>query len=201
MIYTGVGSRKTPEPYMYLMSIIAVALGPDATLRSGAAKGADTAFEQGAYSKEIYLPWKGFNDSESELYLDILPERKIAEEVAESLHPAWKSCSDVAKKLHTRNVYQVLGRNLDHASDMLVCWTPDGANGKSINTTRHTGGTATAIRLAVANDVPVFNMLNDKDIKVLMDVVGKDEVQKVYEGIRGIIPENHGIPLSKLINQ
>jgi len=34
-------------------------------LRSGGAKGADEAFENGAGEKEIYLPWRGFRDNPS----------------------------------------------------------------------------------------------------------------------------------------
>ena len=41
-------------------------------LRSGGSPGADSAFEQGCDEghgrKEIFLPWQGFNGSESHLY-------------------------------------------------------------------------------------------------------------------------------------
>jgi len=48
-------------------------------------------------------------------------------------------CSDYAKKLHGRNVKQVLGDDLKTPSDFLLCWTKEG---------KDVGGTRTAIVLA-----------------------------------------------------
>lgn len=62
--YAGVGSRETPHEILALMTDVAKILGQHGwTLRSGGARGADTAFEDGAkgFKREIYLPWRGFN--------------------------------------------------------------------------------------------------------------------------------------------
>lgn len=199
MIFTGIGSRKTPEPYLYLMSFISVGLGDNVTLRSGAAKGADTAFENGSGKSEIYLPWKGFNDHQSELYLPNLPEYDTAIEIAKAIHPAWEKCSETAQKLHTRNVYQILGKNLDRPSDMVVCWTPDGANGYSLQTTQNTGGTATAINLAAKNNIPVFNILNAPERKNVIEVVGKKIIIDIVTELFDAIPDNVKHPLLLLL--
>lgn len=146
LIYTGVGSRETPQDIYTLMSKIAQKLSEmDYTLRSGGADGADLAFESGAGKKEIYIPWKGFNDSPSNFYN--IPEEAF--EVAAKIHPAWDKLGQGAKKLHARNILQVLGQNLDKPSKFLVCWT---SNGKD------TGGTRTAIVLAREYNVPVINL-------------------------------------------
>jgi hypothetical protein len=60
--YAGIGSRETPADVMALMGRVAARLEVLGwTLRSGAAQGADQAFEAGVSSKkEIFLPWKGF---------------------------------------------------------------------------------------------------------------------------------------------
>lgn len=145
-IYTGVGSRKTPNHVQHFFKDVARRLNAMGfTLRSGAASGADAAFQSGSIIEqtEIWIPWKGFNG----VYSDNLPS-DAAFTLASSIHPAWNRLSDGAKKLHARNCHQVLGRNLDTPSTFLLCWTE---YGKAI------GGTATAIKLALNNNVPVLN--------------------------------------------
>jgi len=142
--YTGVGSRKTPTHVLELMTRIAekcYRLGY--ILRSGGADGADLAFEAGAgFQKEIYLA------------AHCTPE---AEMLASKYHPAWNRCSVFARKLHGRNAFQVLGKGLDTPSMCLVCWTPDGCESHAERSIE-TGGTGTAISIANAYNVPIFNL-------------------------------------------
>jgi hypothetical protein len=158
-IYTGVGSRETPGPILATMSDIAEALARAGyILRSGAADGADHAFEIGAQrvpagSLEIYLPWKGFNGSTSLRY--VVTEAALA--LAETVHPHWAQLKDPVRKLHARNCYQVLGETLLRPAEFLICWTPDGCESE-LKRTRSTGGTATAIVLAQRNNIPIFNL-------------------------------------------
>lgn len=51
----------------------------------------------------------------------------------------------------SRNVYQVLGPNLDDPVEFIICWTKDG---------KASGGTGQAIRIANDYGVPVFNLKN-----------------------------------------
>lgn len=158
-IYAGVGSRRTPPDVLGLMRDIAHALALHGLrLRSGAATGADTAFEQGALragrrDSEIYLPWWRFNNHPSQLYITGHQARKMAAD----LHPNWDALSSGPRSMHARNCYQVLGFNLDAPCEALICWTPDGCEGAA-SRTRGTGGTATAIVLAERHGVPVFNL-------------------------------------------
>lgn len=158
--YTGIGSRETPQRILEVMNELAIVLDNKGwTLRSGGADGADSAFEMGAHiSKEIYLPWKGFNGNNSPLY-KLTPE---AWNMAEFIHPAWNRCSEGAKKLHTRNIYQVLGYDLNTPSKMLICWTRDGLE---------IGGTATAIRLAKSNGIKVINLGNTNDLERVLKYI------------------------------
>lgn len=199
MNYTGVGSRKTPLMYQYLLSIIAVGMG-SATLRSGGAVGADTAFENGAKNKEIYLPYKGFNDNPSELYLGRLYQEDLAVEIASSIHPAWNRCDTKAKQYHTRNVYQVLGLDLESPSDMLICWTPDAANGTTVPTSRVSGGTGTAIKLAAVNEIPVFNIADENSLRDVVGIIGKDKMLDILQGLSDIIPDGTRNRLTLLIS-
>lgn len=149
MFYTGIGSRQTPDEIQWHMMHLAEDLALlGHVLRSGGADGADTAFEIGCDrrggAKEIYLPWKGFNRRKG-----LVLNEEAAERIVSVLHPAWHNCRDSVKKLHTRNVYQVLGQDLATPSKFVVCWTKQG---------RIEGGTATAIRLAISQEIPVFNL-------------------------------------------
>lgn len=152
--YTGIGSRQTTPDILAQMEAIGSFLAErDYTLRSGGADGADSAFERGCGEdapREIYLPWKGFNGNASPFFLNKKDERFVkAKAIASQLHPAWDKCSHAAQMLHTRNVFQVLGWNLDRPSDFLICWTLDG---------KEFGGTATAIKLAKQHNVAVCNL-------------------------------------------
>lgn len=149
MIYTGVGSRQTPKNVQRKFYIIGRVLGKKGiVLRSGHAPAADMAFENGCDDvkgpKEIYLPWRGFNESNSNLY-------RITQE---GIDLATKYCPYLpyvkigTKKLLTRDVYQVLGYSLKEKSDFLICWTE---NGEKI------GGTAMAIKIAEDFNIPIFN--------------------------------------------
>lgn len=180
--YAGVGSRETPRDILQAMAHIAIALyGHGFTLRSGGAPGADTAFEKGVHRallqrevngedwgdpKEIYIPWEGFQRKQSNLsthgdpYVIRVTDTKAAYDLAAKHHPAWSHLSSWARRLHARNCYQILGRNLDSPVEFVVCWTKDGAE-NAAQTSKDTGGTGMAIRLADAYGIAVYNLANE----------------------------------------
>lgn len=154
MTYAGIGSRKAPLAQLERMTRAARRLAAMGyTLRSGAADGADLAFEAGAgEKKEIFLPWKEFNGSTSSF---VSPSRD-AMDVAAAVHPAWSRLSPAAQKLQARNSHQILGEDLRTPCDFVICWTPDGAETEKERAAA-TGGTGQAIALASRWGVPVFN--------------------------------------------
>lgn len=175
--YTGVGSRETPEDILELMKTLAYKLASDGyILRSGGADGADKSFQDGWWDNyqdtrhehgrpeaEIYIAWGGFNGLKLGMYGDsiVIPSGALAEkafDIAASIHPAWDKCSHGAKTLHSRNVFQVLGRDLKTPSKMLIAWT------KLTRAGEPTGGTATAIRLAEKHNIPCFNLNRVDDL-------------------------------------
>lgn len=83
------------------------------TLRTGGADGADNAFLEGCRAGngkvELWLPWQGFNGHRSEF----TPDRNELYQIASLLHPAWKGLKDSVKRLHSRNVGQILGEHFD----------------------------------------------------------------------------------------
>lgn len=167
--YTGIGSRETPTEILDLMHRIARHFTAQAWwLRSGGARGADTAFEEGAdlNEKEIYLPWKDFNNNPSKLYTPTADAYLIAS----TIHPIWESLSYSAKRVHARNVHQVLGRDIQTPSELVICWTKDGARSEQ-EATRESGGTRTAIVVADRYGVPVLNLRNEKDRNIISNLI------------------------------
>lgn len=173
--YTGIGSRETPQEVLDVMRKFAYLYAKKGyVLRSGGAEGADTAFAEGwgdAWSEsvnntmqsdckaEIYLPWNEFNGQLSTMEGRVLVTNKTileqAEQIASEVHPAWGSCKQGARKLHTRNVFQVLGATLDKPSTAVLCYAL--VQGSSVK-----GGTRTAVEIAKKYDVPVFNLAEPK---------------------------------------
>lgn len=148
--YAGIGSRTIPvEIGDKMLAIAAFMRDKGYILRSGGADGSDLSFESGAGDmKEIFIPWKNFNGSGSDLYHISWQ----ALEMAEKYHPKWDTLSQGARKLMARNCYQVLGLDLRTPVDLIVCWTHDGGI---------VGGTGQALRMARDLDIPVFNLYNE----------------------------------------
>lgn len=187
LFYAGIGSRKTPADVLDYMYEIARRLALKGfVLRSGKATGADTAFEVGALSVkgpcELWSPNKETNRYEG---TDCLPNDWHFEQ-ASLVHPAWKYLKqDWLKQLHARNIGQILGSDGSLPSSFVLCWTPDGAQEEK-DCTIKTGGTATAIRLASRNNIPVFNFQR-----------GLERKKEFYSLIKSLFPDRKPIVLNK----
>lgn len=157
--YAGIGSRETPQDICLLMGKTAAWLYEQGWfLRSGAAHGADAAFEAGHDAmrnsmamypnrKEIFLPWPGYNQSFSGLHPKLHPFQPHEIASSAKFHPTWDRCSEGAKALHVRNWRILFG--LDHTPvKFIVCWTQSG---------RSIGGTGQALRIAYDKGIPIIN--------------------------------------------
>lgn len=144
-------------------------------MRTGGAPGADTAFEAGALAAGgrvgLYLPWRGFEGRTEHVVLHEPSARAI--EMAPRFHPAWSSLKSGGRSLHARNVHQVLGSTCDNPASFVVCWTTDGAT-TAAETSARTGGTGTAIRVADAFCVAVWN-LRREDHRAMWERLTSDE--------------------------
>ena len=172
--YAGIGSRSTPEDICNKMTQIAEGFESIGyILRSGGADGADSAFEAGVkdpLNKEIYLPWHGFNDNDSELYI---PENvkgqeiyRRAAKIASDHHSGWKHMKSSVRRLMVRNVFQVFGGNLDQKVDFIICWTVNG---------RVAGGTGEALRIAETYDIRVYNLYLSSTVEDLRKLYIKEK--------------------------
>lgn len=158
--YSGIGSREAPEWILIYMQAVARWLGLKGyNLRSGHALGSDFAFEIGCDevqgSKEIFIPWIGFNGSNSHL----VANKELTFPVASKYHKYWDTLKETTKLLMGRNCNQVLGKELNDPVKFVLCWTKNG-NGE--------GGTGQAIRIALDYGIPIFDMgiyYNIEDLK------------------------------------
>lgn len=154
MYYTGIGSRETPDEFLELFTKISKRMEElNYVLRSGGALGADTAFEAGVstpQNKEIFVAWQNFRPNVKTDIYTYGEEYETAKKIAEELHPAWEKCKLGVRKLHTRNVYQILGRDLQTPSRVVFFYAKEKDGVVS-------GGTATAVKLARQRNIPTFN--------------------------------------------
>lgn len=192
--YAGIGSRFTPEDIMIKMSLIASILEKmQFILRSGGANGADSAFENGITDKyssmNIYLPDLKFNgrthDNKSYIYIesDESCEDYLRAKASLIYHPSKFNLKPAARKMMIRNYFQVHGRSTEEKSSFIICWTPNGANGKSIKTNWDDGGTGQAIRLASEENIPVYNL---KD-KRYSEMLAEDLVKLIMHNLNNSI--------------
>lgn len=187
--YTGVGSRETPKDILEFIEQVGYWLAQRGyTGRSGSAEGADKAFEKGFYDYlysqqtqnvsvgfEAYLPWKGFSDIQPDQYHIVtpnLPNYQEAVDIVSQIHPAWNKLGRGARALHTRNVYQVLGTDLQHKSCVLFCYAQPTRNKRGI-ITGVKGGTNTAVQLAMQHNIPIYNFYLETDIIKVKNMMDK----------------------------
>ncbi len=164
--YAGIGSRETPTNVMNLMRKIGADMAEKGyCLRSGGARGADKAFEDGCDivqgAKQIIIPYETFNgyehDGQSVIAgKSIMAYYEKAWGIASTLVSNFEEQKEFTQEAHTRNVMQVLGRRLDKPVDMVICYCIM-KNGKP------TGGTRTAYKLAKRKGIEVWNLYEPKD--------------------------------------
>ena len=168
-IITGIGSRSIKSPYTKWMADIAVYLAKEGcTLRSGGASGSDTIFAEifKHYDApvEIFIPWDNFQGLRADGKTIIVANHKLCTPYTEKYHPNHHNLSEGARKLINRNAHQVLGKDLNTPSDLVVCYTDRG---------NIQGGTAQAIKIAADINIPVVNLGLYNDYELLFRDVCK----------------------------
>ena len=180
-----IGSRKLANPnqresaeLFYDVAKTCAELGH--IIRSGGAVGADliaeTAYRDAILERkatndqvEIYVPWKKFQATRGINnplhHLHVIPSDPVliqrANEMVYNTHPNPRALSQGALKLHSRNMNQVFGLDLNTPIDLCICWTEHGIK---------SGGTASAITLCERNNIPVFNLGVD-DPQITLDAL------------------------------
>ncbi len=170
--YAGIGSRDTPRLVLDVMADFAgKAAEKHWCLRSGNAEGADQAFHQGSLvhdgEVEIYLPWPKFNSDFLRTtcqpgmrrpYIQDYPTAR-AIEMAVNRFPWVGNLKESVISLVSRNMHQILGKNLDSPVSFVICWAP------ILNATTVRGGTNYAVQIAHDWSIPVKNLILPQDMK------------------------------------
>lgn len=142
-----------------------LAVGADSIAQEGFAK----AIQEGIASTdqlEVYVNNAKAIEKSSTSFKEFsiiapLEFKKETYAICEQVIPHWYNCNEYARSLHGRNCHQILGYDLKQPVRAVVCWTPNGIP---------SGGTNTAIQIALTKNIPVFNIgVKDKDL-VLNDI-------------------------------
>ena len=159
MHYAGIGSRQTPLHILARMRLIGRLMAEHGvSLRSGAAHGADSAFEAGALDADpanplmsIYLPWEGFEQRwrETGPSYHVTGDDPEGVRVARATHPLGGSLSGGALALMARNHHQLNGLRGEPPSSLVIGYHPP---------SRPTGGTLQNFRNAARQGIPVMNL-------------------------------------------
>lgn len=166
-----IGSRKAPRKVLDLMTTIGEDFSNKGHLAySGGAPGSDEAWlAKYDRSKSLrIIPYNGFCGhfvgpgvvSWENLYFDI---QKTSSRIAQSVTPYWENCSDIVRKLFSRNACQVLGLNCRNPVDLVLYWAPE-KDGKVKGGTRVAVDIARKYKIKCVNlaDTELFNKLEKK---------------------------------------
>lgn len=195
--FTMIGSRTAPDIVVDWFQRVAEALLEVGwTGRSGLCPlGIDDSLTRAVIAQlnkenmplaELYIAWDGFDGwRDGDLAGAVISAKKLpcyekAVELASSVHPRWENVTAGGKLLHSRNPFQVLGRDLESPSDVVLLWAP--ISGKSI-----TGGTRTAYELAKNSSIPIYNAIRVGEVEGYLSAIGieiprhRDEPQEDLE--------------------
>jgi hypothetical protein len=183
--WTAVGSREVPAAIADLQVLIGACMTSKGyILRSGNANGSDYNFQRGAQSVspphcDIYLPWASYNRELNKAGSSYITPTDAQMEFAGGLledtgvMPYYKSIkSEHAKKMHSRNVYQVIGvyDQPREVSRVCIYYAPLDKDGNVM------GGTRTAVGLSKYYEIPTFNLFVESEKAELLKKLGLADV-------------------------
>ena len=168
--YAGIGSEQTPPWTMQLMTQLAIKLAHRGVwLRSGGARGADQAFEQGLHQSihpsfgQIFLASNHACPATPEPTTLIRPKDLTqtwhqASAIAQDIHPNWPAVQSKGFESYLiRDVYQILGPNLDDPVSFVLMWAK-GMTFEGERIINVPGGTGQAVRLAAQRGIPIYHL-------------------------------------------
>ena len=139
---------------------------------TGGAIGMDDIFSK-IFNAKIMLPWDSYNEiyANNDTIIDCqklsYKLRKEAELIASQMHEGWHNCKQGARTLHSRNVFIILGPDLQTPVNMVIYGTNDK------DTTRLSGGTRMGVQLARSLGIPNFGLQFDDEFRNLKFLLEK----------------------------
>lgn len=178
MYYAGIGSRETPKELEIEIGNVGSYLSECGyILRSGNARGSDKWFSNGCDSvggrSEIILPFKGYGGGhKNEIIIQNKKLLKQATEIMKSIKHKSYTWNAKNTPYHRRNVFQILGVNLNTPVKFVICYTGTGAESENdVISMGENSGTSMAMVLADRLDIPVINMYNDGWVEKLDSLI------------------------------
>lgn len=167
--FTGIGATSiTPDEDAFMVEIGILLTQRGLSLRSGKAPGSDRAFQKGVEifmatgdyirDHQIFLPWQKFEKDNGEVsgaydVWNFDPDQVVAAEaIVSKIHPVWDTLTRGQRLFHIRNAFQPLGLNLNEPSKLLIACSDTDAGGLP------RGGTRTAYKIALDNNIPCINI-------------------------------------------
>lgn len=160
------------------------------TFTSGLCREGMDAIAQLAYSqavidhKAFYSQFEVYVANKKQIDQSRLPNKHLSkvlnstlkreiELIASQLHGNWNNCDSFAKGMHMRNIHQILGYDLKHPVNAVITWCDVDNYGQPI------GGTRTALNLAKAHNIPIFNLNSPNHKEVLLQIRDFLKVNKI----------------------
>lgn len=149
-VYAGIGARVTPKTELPELTAIAKRLEEQGyILQSGNGDGPDIAFQNGAKNCIVFPPWDGFNGGHPNA---VKPPKEMwqkALKIVVELHPNARGLVKSVLAMHCRNVFILLGEQVNRPVDFVVYKRP---------TWTTTGGTSMGIKIADKFNIPKYNL-------------------------------------------
>ncbi|MEK2647475.1 hypothetical protein [Bdellovibrio sp. BCCA] len=165
MLYAGIGSRNISKRAEEAIEALSRFLSYEGfVVRSGGARGSDSAFESGSRGEaDIYRP-----EGATEESID------YAGRFADN----FSHFKEYTKRLFGRNAQIILGADLKSRVDFVICYTE----------TPDAGGTSHGIRIAKANGIKVYNLFNFEDFVSLESDLGLNfiDLYPKFDGVNHI---------------
>lgn len=128
--------------------------------------GVSQAVEDATNRKEVILPWKGFNNKESEFCWS----NEASQHIAKKHSPVYDSIPDGVKKFLHRNARLIMGDKMRSPVSFLITWSDDGCETLQEKTSR-TGFVSHQISITLGAVRPVFNLKKPDAVQRLKQYV------------------------------
>ena len=162
---------ENPEPYLAYAVVSNKDIPPEAiqvyeriakrlndmgyTVRTGTLEGLESKAEMLPVRKELLLPWKGFNEKESQFTSSTPLIKGIAKKYMKAGN--WDELKPAMQGFLQKNARLVTGHYGNSPAKFVICWSQDQAESQN-QVTFNTGNIAHALTIAAAWHVPVFNL-------------------------------------------
>ncbi|SNX48816.1 hypothetical protein VTH8203_02453 [Vibrio thalassae] len=132
----------------------------------------DDWFRQGALkyqanSVQLCLPWDGYNDHEIGDG-NAVGNRQIAMAVTSRYLKGFRAINPHQKMIISRNVFLILGFDLKHHAEFIVCYTKCGT--KSFKGLKNLSQQL-CLKLAASYNIPVINLGNPDDMAIVGSLI------------------------------